>query len=296
MSHPGRHTVPWRPRWPPKYPRPHQPREHRTFLPRAVPQRGFLGVPVPPNKLALSSPGIRAAGKGPAQLHRAHPRFQGSHGMRPLHRPQAHARQNAPSLSPLLQPPPATQPRRGHDSYQEPPRHQAVHTRQACQMGHQEVPAVRGQEGLHSRLRNLHRPGQGPPLAPPRISRQCCPPSRGELAGHQQEPHAVHGPLLQLRGALPPAEERAGSPGRGHCLAKPQALPQGTRQEADRTWPVRIQVPGSSVCHRLERPQAHPLPEQLPPPEESVHCEQACGGPARAVDRATACGALHQVS
>ena len=74
----------------------------------------------------------------------------------------------------------------------------------------------------------------------------------------------IHGPLLQLRRALPPAEERAGSPGRGHRHAKPQALPQGTQQEADRTWPVRIPVPGSSVCHRLEGPQAHPLPEQLP--------------------------------
>ena len=30
--------------------------------------------------------------------------------------------------------------------------------------------------------RNLHRPGKGPPLAPPRISRQCFPSSRGELA------------------------------------------------------------------------------------------------------------------
>ena len=98
------------------------------------------------------------------------------------------------------------------------------------------------------------------------------------------------------RRALPPAEERAGSPGRGHHHAKPQASPQGTRQEADRTWPVRIPVPGSSVCHRLEGPQAHPLLEQLPRPEESVHCEQACGEPARAVDRATACGGLHQVS
>ena len=44
----------------------------------------------------------------------------------------------------------ATQPRQGHDSHQEPPRHQAVHTRQAGQMGHQELPAVRGQDGLHS--------------------------------------------------------------------------------------------------------------------------------------------------
>ena len=52
----------------------------------------------------------------------------------------------------------------------------------------------------------------------------------------------------------------------------------------------------SSVCHWLEGPQAHPLPEQLPRPEESVHCEQACGGPAGAVDRPTACGGLHQVS
>ena len=140
-------------------------------------------------------------------------------------------------------------------------------------MGHQELPAVRGQDGLHSPLRNLHRPGQGPPLAPPRISRQCCPPSRGELASHQQEPHGVHRPLLQLRRALPPAEERTGSPVRG----------QGTLQETDRTWPVQIPVLGRSVFHRLEGPQAHPLPEQLPRPEESVHCEQACGGPARAV-------------
>ena len=65
--------------------------------------------------------------------------------------------------------------------------------------------------------------GQEPPLAPPRISWQCCPPSPGELAGHQQEPHAVHRPLLQLRRALPPAEERTGSPVRG----------QGTRQETE---------------------------------------------------------------
>ena len=63
--------------------------------------------------------------------------------------------------------------------------------------------------GYILRRRNLHGPGQGPPLAPPRIIRQCCPPSRGELAGHQQEPHAVHGPLLQLRRALPHAEEKS---------------------------------------------------------------------------------------
>ena len=163
-------------------------------------------------------------------------------------------------------------------------------------MGHQVLPAVRGQDRLHSRRRNLHGPGQGLPLAPPQISRQCCPMSRGEFAGHQQEPHAVHGPLLQLRRALPPAEERTRSPGRGHRHAKPQALPQGTRQGADRTWLVRIPVPGSSVCHHLEGPQAHPLPEQLPRPEESIHCEQACGVPARAADRATACGGLPQVS
>ena len=37
---------------PPKHPRPHQPREHRTFLPRAVPRRRFLGASVPPNKPA----------------------------------------------------------------------------------------------------------------------------------------------------------------------------------------------------------------------------------------------------
>ena len=75
---------------------------------------------------------------------------------------------------------------------------------------------------------------------------------------------AVHGPLLQLCRALPPAEERGGSPRRGHRHAKPQALPQGTRQEADRTWPVRTPVPESSVRHRREGPQDHALPEQLP--------------------------------
>ena len=69
-----------------------------------------------------------------------------------------------------------------------------------------------------------------------------------------QEPHAVHRPLLQLRRALPPAEERAGSPGHGHRHAKPQALPQGTRQEADRMWPVRIPVPGSSIAWKDRKP------------------------------------------
>ena len=49
---------------------------------------------------------------------------------------------------------------------------------------------------------------------------------------------------------------------------------------------------GSSVCHCLEGP----LPEKVPRPEESVHCEEACGGPTRTVDHATACGGLHQVS
>ena len=108
------------------------------------------------------------------------------------------------------------------------------------------------EDGLHSRHRNLHRQVQGPPLAPPRISRQCCPSSCGKFAGHQQEPHAVHGPLLQLCCALTPAEERAGSPGHRHRHAKPTALPQVTRQEADRTWPLQIPVPRSSVCQRLE--------------------------------------------
>ena len=110
---------------------------------------------------------------------------------------------------------------------------------------HQELSTVRGQDGLHSRCRNLHGPGQGPPLAPPRISWQCCPPSRGELAGHQQEPHAVHGPLLQLRRALPPAEERTRSPGHGHHHAKPQALPQGTRQEADQRGQYKFRCWGA---------------------------------------------------
>ena len=97
------------------------------------------------------------------QLYRVHP---GSHGTLPLHRNfglpalrrldrqgsgqvrqdlQSDARQNAPSISPLLQPPPTA------DSHQELPRHQAG------QMGHHE---------LHSRRRNLHRPGQGPTTGP----------------------------------------------------------------------------------------------------------------------------------
>ena len=122
---------------------------------------------------------------------------------------------------------------------------------------------------LHTmpRRRNLHQPGQGPPLAPPQISWQCCPLSRGERARRQQEPHAVHGPFLQLCCALPPAEERTGSPGSGHHHAKPQALPQGTRQEADRTWQLRILVPRRSVCHRLE--VCVPLPGRTASPSTS---------------------------
>ena len=81
----------------------------------------------------------------------------------------------------------------------------------------------------------------------------------------------------------------------GTVMPSCKHYPQVTLQEADRTWPVRIPVPGSSVRHHLEGTQAHPLPEQLPRPEESVHCEQACGGLARVVDRATAIGGLHQV-
>ena len=62
--------------------------------------------------------------------------------------------------------------------------------------------AVRGQDGLHSQRRNLHGKGQGLPLAPPRISRQCCLSSHGYLTGRQQEPHAVHGPFLELCHAM----------------------------------------------------------------------------------------------
>ena len=106
------------------------------------------------------------------------------------------------------------------------------------QAGHQVLPAVRG--------------------------RQCCLPSHGELAGHQQEPHAVHEWFLKPCRTVPPAKERTGSPGSVHCHAKPQALPQQTWQEADRTWPVQIPVPGRPVCHCLQGPQAPPFPEQLP--------------------------------
>ena len=72
-------------------------------------------------------------------------------------------------LSLLLQPLPTTQAQRGHDSHQEQLRHQAVHTQKAGQMGHQELPAVQGQDRLHTRCRNLHQLGQGPPMAVPRI-------------------------------------------------------------------------------------------------------------------------------
>ena len=103
---------------------------------------------------------------------------------------------------------------------------QCIHDK-LCQMGHQELHVVRGQDRLHTRCRNLHRPGQGLPLASPRINQQCYLPSCGQLAGHQQEPHAVHGSFLQLCHDLPPAEERTWSPGSGHRHAKPQALPHG---------------------------------------------------------------------
>ena len=115
-------------------------------------------------------------------------------------------------------------------------------------------------------------------------------PSSDQLAGHQQEPHAVYGLFLQLCHALPPAEERIMSTASGHRHAKPQALPKGTLQEADQTWPVRILVLGMSVCHCLEGPQAHLLPEELPQPEESIQREQAFGGQACTVDRAKTCG------
>ena len=115
----------------------------------------------------------------------------------------------------------------------------------------------------------------------------CCPLSCGELAGRQQEPHAVHGPFLQLCHALPPAEERTGSPGLWHPHAKPQALHQGTQHEAEGMCPVRIPVLRRSVCLCLEGPQAHPLNEQLSQP--SIHSKQACVGQAATVDRTTAC-------
>ena len=84
--------------------------------------------------------------------------------------------------------------------------------------GNQKLPAVRGQVRLHSRCRILHRPGQGLPLALPWINQQCYLTSCGELAGHQQEPHAVHGSFLQL------------CPGSGHRHAKPQVLRHGFRK------------------------------------------------------------------
>ena len=59
-------------------------------------------------------------------------------------------------------------------------------------------------------------------------------PNTGPLAGRQQEPLVVHGSFLQLSYALPPAKERAWSSGSGNHDDKPQALPQGNWQEADK--------------------------------------------------------------
>ena len=93
------------------------------------------------------------------------------------------------------------------DSNQEPPWHQTICNRQARQIWHQELSAMRGQDRQHHRPRNLHQPGKGPILAPPWVRRQCCTPSHGELAGHQQESLAVHLSFLQLYCSLPPDEE-----------------------------------------------------------------------------------------
>ena len=142
---------------------------------------------------------------------------------------KAHARHNAPSLSPLLQLQPTTQPQRAHDSHQELPRHQAVNKQQGGQMGHQELSAVRGQDGLHTRRRNLHRPGQGPPLALLR--------SAGSVVCRLVENH-MPTRITCCSWIVFYNSERTGSPGSGHRHAKPQALHQGTWKEADRTWPV----------------------------------------------------------
>ena len=72
----------------------------------------------------------------------------------------------------------------------------------------------------------------------------------------------------------------------GAAMPSPKHYPK----ELGRRLTEEFQSWGASMCHHLVEPQAHPLPEQLPRPEESVHCEQACGGPAHAVDHATACG------
>ena len=87
-----------------------------------------------------------------------------------------HAPQNAPTLSPQLQPPPTTQPRWGSE---DPPRTASPSSSlyaTSRSNGHQELLAVRGKDRLHARRRNLHQPGQGPPLALPWISGHCCPP------------------------------------------------------------------------------------------------------------------------
>ena len=256
---------------------------------------------------------------GRPQLHRTHPRFQGSHGTRPLHRPlglpalgrsdgrgrgqvrqdlqsQAHARQNAPSLPPLLQPPPAAQPGRGHDStknrlaikqyIRDKPVRWGIKSFLLCEA---KTGYILDAEIYTGRVRDRHWPLLGSSGS---VVRRLVENSQVTNKNHMLFMDRFYNSVALFH----MLKKELGVLAAGTVMPSRKHYPKELGRRLTETWPVRIPVPGSSVCHRLEGPQAHPLPEQLPRPEESVHREQACGGPARAVDRATACGGLHQVS
>ena len=275
---------------------------------------------------ALSSPGMRATGngrpqlaRGRPQLHRAHPRFQGSHGTRPLHRPlglpalgwsdgrgcgqvrqdlqsQAHARQNAPSLSPLLQPPPATRPRRGHDSHQEPPRHQAVHTRQSRSDGASRASCCARPRRATFSTQKSTRAGSGTATGP----------SSGQLA---------------VLSAVSWRTRR--SPTRTTCCSWTAFTTPSRSSTCWRTsWESWPRAPSCQAASTTIRNSAGgwpnvadtnsgagelcvPSPGRTASPSTSWATTTTrgerplwtgVGGPARAVDRATDCGGQHQLS
>ena len=105
--------------------------------------------------------------RGQPQLFCVHPRIQGSHGTRPLHRPLVlpelgHLDRMLPLFCRYYCPRQQLSLDEGMIPTQEPPRHQAVHMRQASLMGHQELPAVGGQA-------TFSRTATGPSLDQPAV-------------------------------------------------------------------------------------------------------------------------------
>ena len=187
-------------------------------------------------------------------------------------------------------PPPATQPRRGHDSHQEPPHNQAAHTRQASQMVHQEsfllceakTGYILDAEIYTGRVKDRHWPFLG--SASSVVHRlmensQVTNKSHMLFMDHFYNSVALFHLLKNEMGVL--------AAGTVMPSSKHYPMELGKRLTERGRYEFRC---GWSVCHHLEGLQAHPVPEQLPRPEESVHCEKACGGPVREVDCATACG------